>query len=140
MDHRERSRPMKPYRSALVALVFLAAIVAIISLVFLNWNETSSAVGLIQIRLFLAGWAAAALAIVIAGLLLRSGRASLLRPPLETLYHLLMGLELGLMVGTTPWEEGVRLAGWTQFWLTIPIFTGYVFTLFDLWQERRTSA
>lgn len=101
MDHRERSRPMKPYRSALVALVFSAAVFAVISLVILDWNETSSAVGLIQVRFFLAIWAAAAMALVIAGLLLRSGRASLLRPPLETLYHLLMGLELGLMVGTT---------------------------------------
>lgn len=109
-------------------LVFLAATIATIALVVLAWDSTGAATGAIQMRIFLIGWAAAAL-VVLAGLLFagpasRPGQRVLRPAPSLVVQHVAVGAVIGLAVGTTDWTN-LSFAGWWQLWWTVPLLLTY---------------
>jgi hypothetical protein len=114
-DQREQPSLTGSFGAVLRHLVVLAGIVVALALVVLAWDGTGAATGLIQMRIFLVGWAVATV-VVLAGLLF-AGSASRARwralrtvSPL-TAQHLAVGVVIGLAIGTTDWAT-LRLVGW----------------------------
>lgn len=120
-------------------LVDLAAIAVALTLVVVAWNETEAATGDLPMRVFLVGWAFAAVIVSVglpfANLASRRGQSSvrLTMPP--AVHHVAMGLVIGLAVGTTDWTA-LQFAGWWQLWWTVPLLLVYASLIIDL---RRSS-
>jgi hypothetical protein len=122
-------------------LVFLAVIIVTIALVVLAWDGAGAATGEIQMRIFLVGWAVAAV-VVLAGLLFARpvshlGQAVLRSVPSMAVQHVAVGIVLGLAIGTTDWAT-LRLAGWWLLWWTIPLLLTYAGHLITLRGVSRT--
>lgn len=122
-------------------MVVLVAFAVATILVISAWNDTGAATGEIPMRIFLVGWAVAAVVIAagspLAGLTSRRGRpvpGSVL--PLDA-QHVAVGLVIGLAVGTTDWTA-LRLAGWWQLWWTVPLLLAYTVLLGTLRRSPRT--
>lgn len=122
------------FKALLRPLVALAAIVVVIALVVGTWNDTVAATGEIPMRIFLVGWAAAA--VVISAGFVSVGLVS--RPVLPlAVQHVAVGLVIGLAVGTTDWTT-LHLAGWWQLWWTVPLLLVYAGLLITLRRSSRT--
>lgn len=137
----EQQVPTRPssFRALLRLLVVLAAITIAITLVIGAWDDTGAATGEVPMRIFLVGWAVAAVAILagfpLAGFVSRRGQ-SVPRSVLPlAMQHAVMGVVIGLAVGTTDWTT-LRLAGWWQMWWTVPLLLVYASLLINL---RRSS-
>ena len=83
------------------------------------WDDTGAATGEVPMRIFLVGWAVAAV-VTSAGLpffgpAFRRGQLVPRAVPPLVVQHVVMGLVIGLAVGTTDWTA-LRLAGWWQLW------------------------
>lgn len=122
-------------------LVVLAAIAIAITLVVLAWDDAGAATGMIQMRIFLVGWAVAAV-VVLAGLLFagpvsRPGDRVLRSVPSLAVQHVAVGVVIGLAVGTTDWAT-LRLAGWWQLWWTVPLLLAYASLLVPSRRSSRT--
>jgi hypothetical protein len=110
-------------------IVDLAAIALAITLVVLAWDNTAAATTDVAMRLFLIGWAVAAV-IVSVGIPFTGGVSgwgrSISRSELPpAVYHVLVGLVIGLAAGTTD-RGALQLAGWWQLWWTVPLLMAYV--------------
>jgi hypothetical protein len=122
------------FKAVLRPLVALTAIVVVIALVVRTWNDTGAATGEIPMRIFLVGWAAAA--VVISAGFVSVGLVS--RPVLPlAVQHVAVGLVIGLAVGTTDWTT-LHLAGWWQLWWTVPLLLVYAGLLITLRRSSRT--
>lgn len=126
------------------SLVDLAGIALAITLVVLAWNDTGAATSDLAMRIFLVGFAAAAIIIWIqlpfpfTFHLSRRGQ-SVHRSVLPlTVHHVTMGVVVGLAIGTTDWTD-LRLTGWWQFWWTIPLLIAYSSLLFSRRRFSRSS-
>lgn len=143
-DRREQqlSARSEPFGAILRLSVALVAIIVTIALVVLAWAGTGAATSAIQMRIFLVGWAVAAVVIVLAGLLFagpvsRPGRRVLRLMPSLAVQHVAVGVVIGLAVGTTDWTD-LRLAGWWQLWWTVPLLLAYASHLITLRRSPRT--
>lgn len=120
----------------------ILALTVATSLVALAWNSTGAATGLVQMRIFLVGWAVAAVMTVAAGLLpagtisRRDGRGSGSLTAMELSYHLVVGCVVGLAIGTTDWSN-LHIVGWWQMWWTVPLVLGYLGNLAALRRRRQ---
>jgi len=141
-DQREQRSPTGVFGVVLRPLVVLTGMVVSIALVMLAWDGTGAATGLVQMRIFLVGWAIAAV-VVLSGLLFAGSmsptRQRSLRP-VSTLavQHLAVGVVVGLAIGTTDWAT-LRLAGWWQLWWMVPlllIYSSHLVTLRGLSRTR----
>lgn len=111
-------------------LIDLAGVALAIALVIVAWNDTGAATGEVPMRVFLVGFAIAASVIWVGSSFAgpqssRHGRSvsrSVVPPSVQ---HLVMGIVIGLAVGTTDWTS-LQLAGWWQFWWTAPLLLAYV--------------
>jgi len=128
-------------KAVLRSLGVLAAIAVAIVLVVVAWDDTGSATGEVPMRIFLIGWAVAAV-VILAGFLFadlspRRGEPvfrSVLPPAVP---HVVMGFVIGLATGTTDWTA-LRLAGWWQLWWTVPLLLSYAGLLIILRRSSRT--
>lgn len=111
-------------------LAALAASVVAVALVVTVWNDGGAATGEVPMRIFLVGWAVAAIGVSVG---FASGRSIL---PLAVL-HALVGLVIGLAVGTTDWTA-LHLAGWWQMWWTVPLILVYASLIITLRRSPRT--
>ena len=120
-------------RAILRPLRTIAAAVAVMALVAGTWNETGAATGQVPMRIFLVGWAVAAVVI-----LLGFAFAGLMRRPvlLPAVQHVAVGLVVGLVVGTTDWTA-LHLSGWWQLWWTVPLLLAYAGLLVTLRRSPR---
>lgn len=119
------------FGAVLHPVIALAACAVAVALVAMFWNDAAAATGEVPMRIFLIGWAVAAI-IVSAGFAF--GRSVL---PLAVL-HVTMGLVIGLAVGTTDWTR-LQLAGWWQMWWTFPLILIYVSLLIGRRRSTRAS-
>jgi hypothetical protein len=115
-------RPVVAFAASLVSVILVATV----------WNDDGAATGQVSMRIFLVGWAVAAV-IVSAGVVF--GRSVL---PLAVL-HVTMGLVIGLAIGTTEWTD-LHLAGWWQIWWTVPLILVYASLLVSLRRFTRSSS
>jgi len=118
--------------ASLRPLVAIVAAVAATVLVAGNWDKTGAATGEVPMRIFLVGWAVAAV-VILSGFAF----ASLMHRPvlLLTVQNVAVGFVVGLAVGTTDWTA-LRLTGWWQLWWTVPLLLAYAGLLVTL---RRSS-
>ena len=143
-DQREQqvSAGARSFRATLALPVALAAIAAAIILVVLAWGDTDAATGAVPMRIFLVGWAIAA--VVGSADFLAAGLVSRREQPMSgpvlppVIQHVVMGFVMGLAVGTTDWTS-LRLAGWWQLWWTVPLLLSYAGLLITLRRSSRTS-
>ena len=142
-DQGEQQAPVgaRSFRATLPLLLTLAAIAAAITLVVLAWDDTEAATGVVPMRIFLIGWAVAAVVISVGSLFAslvsrREQPMSRLVLPL-VVQHVAMGFVIGLAVGTTDWTS-LRLAGWWQLWWTVPLLLSYAGLLITLRRSSRT--
>ena len=144
-DQGEQQTPAgaRSFRATLPVLVTLAVFAIVMTLVVLAWGDTGAATGAVPMRIFLVGWAVAAVVIsanfLFAGLLSRRGQPmprSVLPP---VMLHIVMGFVVGLAVGTTGWTS-LRLAGWWQLWWTVPLLLSYAGLLITLRRSSRTRS
>lgn len=135
-NHEERrvSARSSSFRDILLSLATLAAIIVAIALVVETWDDTGAATGEVPMRIFLVGWAVAAV-VISAGLAF----TGLVRRPVLPLavQHVAVGLVIGLAVGTTDWTA-LRLAKWWQLWWTVPLLLAYASLLITLQRSPRT--
>ncbi|WP_273843774.1 hypothetical protein [Rubrobacter calidifluminis] len=94
-----------------------------------------------QMRIFLVGWAVAAVMTVAVRLLSgtisrRDGRGSGSLTAMELSYHLVVGCAVGLAIGTTDWSN-LQIVGWWQLWWTVPLVLGYLGNLAALRRRRQ---
>lgn len=107
-------------RALLLPLVAIVAAVVAIALVAGTWDRTG-ATGDVPMRIFLVGWAVAAV-VILSGFAFAGPRH---RPALlPAVQHVAVGFVVGLAVGTTDWTA-LRLAGWWQLWWTVPLLLAY---------------
>jgi hypothetical protein len=136
-NEREQQIPTRsnPFKAVLRPLIALAAIAVVIALVAGTWNDTGAATGEVPMRIFLVGWAAAAI-VISAG----AAFAGLVPRPVLPLavHHVAVGLVIGLAIGTTDWTT-LRLAGWWQLWWTVPLLLVYASLLISLRRSARTQ-
>lgn len=131
---------MSSFGVILRLLASLAAIAVAITLVVSVWNDTGAATGDVPMRIFLVGFSAGAV-IISAGFPLTSSvfrrdRAAS-RPILPlAVYHVVMGVVIGLAIGTTDWTD-LRFAGWWQLWWTVPLSLLYTSRLVALRRSFR---
>lgn len=108
-------------RALLLPLVAIVAAVVAIALVAGTWDRTGAATGDVPMRIFLVGWAVAAV-VILSGFAFAGPRH---RPALlPAVQHVAVGFVVGLAVGTTDWTA-LRLAGWWQLWWTVPLLLAY---------------
>jgi hypothetical protein len=119
-------------RAILRPLVALAAAVVAIVLVAGTWDDTGVATGQGPMRIFLVGWAVAAVIILSDFAFTGPMRRPVLLPAVQ---HVAAGFVVGLAVGTTDWTA-LRLTGWWQLWWTVPLLLAYAGLLVTL---RRSS-
>ena len=106
------------FGTALRPVIALAAGVVAVILVATVWNDGGAATGEVPMRIFLVGWAVAAV-VVSAGF--ASGRTVL--PP--AVLHVAVGLVIGLAINSTDWTD-LHLARWWQMWWTVPLILVYL--------------
>lgn len=116
----------------------LALIAVAIGLVVSTWDDARAATGEVPMRIFLVGYVVVAI-IVFAGfpftlLVSRRGQTAAHSVLPVAVYHVAIGVVIGLAVGTTDWTS-LQLAGWWQFWWTVPLLLLYA-SLLTTW--RRT--
>ena len=116
------------FGSALRVLAALSVTAVAAALVFMAWGSTETATSEVHGKIFLVGWAVAAV-VIAAGFLitdLASRPRGLAAHAVSSLtaQHLAVGFVVGLAIGTTDWET-LRLAGWWQFWWTGPLLLAY---------------
>ncbi len=139
----EQQIPTRPssFRAILRLLVVLAAIAVAVTLVVGAWDDTGAATGEVPMRIFLVGWAVAAVVILagfpFAGLVSRRGQLVLRSVLPLAVQHAVMGFVIGLAVGTTDWTA-LSLAGWWQLWWTVPLLLVYTSLLITLRRSSRT--
>ena len=110
------------------------AVVAVV-LVAGAWDETGVATGQGPMRIFLVGWAVAAV-VILSGFAF-AGPGPMRRPVLlPAVQHVAAGFVVGLAVGTTDWTA-LRLAGWWQLWWTVPLVLAYAGFLVTLYRSSR---
>ncbi len=127
---RQFSARIRLFKAIVRALGDLAGIALAITLVVLAWDDTGAATGDVPMRIFLVGFAVAAIIIWIQlpfpFTFLVSRREQpvprLTLPP--AMHHVAMGAVIGLAVGTTDWTT-LRFAGWWQLWWTVPLLIAY---------------
>ncbi len=123
------------FKAVLRPLVALAAIIVVVALVVGTWNDTVAATGEVPMRIFLVGWAVAAV-VVLSGFAFAGPRH---RPVLlPAVQHVAVGFVVGLAVGTTDWTA-LRLAGWWQMWWTVPLLLAYAGLLITLRRSPRAG-
>ena len=120
------------FGTALRPAVALAASVVAVILVATVWNDDGAATGEVSMRIFLVGWAVAA---VVMSVGVVSSRSVL---PLAVL-HVTMGVVIGLAIGTTDWTA-LHLAGWWQMWWTVPLILVYASLLVRVRRSTRSSS
>ena len=120
------------FGTALRPVVALAASVVAVLLVATVWNDDGAATDEVSMRIFLVGWAVAAVIVSIRAVFSRSVL------PLVVL-HVTMGLVIGLAIGTTDWTDP-HLAGWWQMWWTVPLILVYASLLLILRRSTRSSS
>ena len=108
----------------------ILALAITMGLVALAWNSTGTATGIVQMRIFLVGWAVAAVMTVAVRLLSgtisrRDSRGFGSQTAMELSYHLVVGCVVGLAIGTTEWSN-LHIVGWWQLWWTVPLVLGYL--------------
>ena len=108
-------------RAILRPLVALAAAVVAIVLVAGTWDDTGVATGQGPMRIFLVGWAVAAVIILSGFAFTGPMRRPVLLPAVQ---HVAAGFVVGLAVGTMDWTA-LRLTGWWQLWWTVPLLLAY---------------
>ncbi len=89
-------------------MVAIAAAVVAIVLVAGTWDETGVATGQGPMRIFLVGWAVAAVVILSGFAFAGPMRRPVLLPAVQ---HVAVGFVVGLAVGTTD-RTALRLTGW----------------------------
>lgn len=143
-NQREQQAPNRSgsFRAILRPLVVLAAITVAITLVVGAWDGgTAAATGEVPMRIFLVGWAVAAVVISIgflfAGFVSRSGQPVAHSVLPLAVQHVVMGFVIGLAIGTTDWTV-LRFAGWWQLWWTVPLLLSYAGLLITLRRSSRT--
>jgi hypothetical protein len=113
------------------------------ALVVGTWNDTEAATNVVAMRVFLIGWALAAVVIVAESPLATSkshdGQGRRRGEFFPTAQHVAMGLVLGLAIGTTDWTS-LRLIGWWQLWWTVPLLLAYIGFIGTLWRSSRASS
>ena len=124
-------------RAILRPLVALAAAVVAIVLVAGTWDDTGVATGVATgqgpMRIFLVGWAVAAVIILSGFAFTGPMRRPVLLPAVQ---HVAAGFVVGLAVGTTDWTA-LRLTGWWQLWWTVPLVLAYAGLLVTLRRPSR---
>lgn len=123
MSNQQQSRSESAIlRNFLRILPAGAAVAVAIILVALAWDGVGAAADETSWRIFLVGWAGA-VAMMAAGfaVTLLSPRSAL---PLAAL-HVVIGLVVGLAIGTTDWTA-LSLGGWWQLWWTVPLLLFHV--------------
>lgn len=132
MSNQEQQVPTRSgsFGAFLRPIVALAASVVAVVLAVTVWNGGGTASGEVQMRIFLVGWAVAA--VIFSA---RFAFARTVLPP--AMLHVAAGLVIGLAIGTTDWTD-LRLAGWWQMWWTFPLLLVYVSLLVSLRRSART--
>ena len=118
--------------TALRHVVALAVSVVAVILVATVWNDDGATTDVVSMRIFLVGWAVAAI-VVLAGVVLSRSVLYL------AVLHVTMGLVLGLAIGTTDWTD-LHLAGWWQMWWTVPLILVYASLLVRVRRSTRSSS
>lgn len=123
-------------------LVGLVVIAIAIVLVVGTWDDTQSATGELPMRIFLVGWMVAAVIIStgfpLATFISRRRQPGSRSMSLSIVYHVAVGVVIGLAIGTTDWTV-LRFAGWWQLWWTLPLLLLYASLLLTLRRAARDS-
>lgn len=136
------SARMRSLWATLRPLFELAWVALAITLVVLVWNDAAAATGEISWRIFLVGWAMAAIIPSVESLLndlvyLRGQeRAERRLPP--AVHYMVVGMVIGLAVGTTDWTD-LPPTGFRQPWLQPWLLTVLLLLVYanDLVRLRR---
>ena len=104
------------------AFVVLLLVIGTV-LISMTWDDASASTGVLQHRIFLIGvglvWTVVAVTLA---LVPWWGQA---RTWLIAAHLLIMGLYVGLAIGTTNWT-GLTMRGWWQFWWAYPLMAGQI--------------
>lgn len=115
-------------------LLALVAVAVALILAIPAWDGIGAATDETSRRIFLVGWVVA-VAVVAAGI---ASVPLLSRYALPlTVQHVVIGIVVGLAIGTTDWAT-LHFAGWWQLWWTVPLLLTYAGHLITLRGSSRT--